>query len=422
MHALHSPRRFMRSSPISLRCGLLAALLFAALPALAQEWSEGPPLDRARADAAVAVLGDRLYVIGGRNTAGYPLGSVERFDPTTGSWTFVEELRDERYAAAAVPFGNRIVLSGGREDGGVTDDVEEYVPGEDDWESFQSLERAREGHGAVVLGGRLYVLGGAAGGGALLSSCELYDAGGDDWEIYPQWTLDPARASFGIAEHDGAAYLAGGFSLVGPIATVQRYVVGVGATALAPMPTARGGLALASTGTHLYAIGGRTAANEVVGTVERYDLAEDTWATVASLNTPREGAVAAYLDGKLYVAGGLDAFGNALGSVEVFAVSVDAEEEAAPQAFVLEAAHPNPFAAQTRLTVRADAPGPVSVRVYDVQGREVAALLDGPLPAGVHHVEWDGRSSEGRRLAAGVYVVRLAGPGGTASTRLTLIR
>lgn len=421
MHALHSPRRFMRLLPTCLPCGLLAAL-FVVSPVHAQDWTEGPPLSQARADAAVAVLGDRLYVIGGQNTAGSPRGSVERFDPLLGDWSFVEELRDERYAAAAAPFNGRIVLTGGREDGGVTDDVEEYVPSEDDWESFQSLERAREGHGVVVLGGRMYVLGGATGSGALLSSCELYDAGDDDWDIYPYWTLDPARASFGVAEYGGAAYLVGGFSLVGPVATVQRYVVGAGATTLAPMPTARGALALASTGEYLYAIGGRTASNEVVGTVERYDLDQDTWTTVASLKTPREGAVAAYLDGKLYVAGGFDAFGNALSSVEVFTGSVDAEDEAAPSAFALEAAHPNPFVERTRLTVRADVPGPVSVRVYDVQGREVAALLDGPLAAGTHTLTWDGRAADGRRLAAGVYFVRLTGAGGSDTTSLTVLR
>lgn len=421
VHALHSPRRFMHAFSILRRCGLLAVFL-APLPALAQVWSEGPALTRPRADAAVAVLGGQLYVIGGRSMAGYPLGSVERFDPATGAWTSVEELREERYAAAAAALGNRIVLAGGREDGGVTDDVEEYVPGEDDWESFQSLARARQGHGAVVLSGRLYVLGGASGGGALLASCELYDAADDDWEIYLPWALDPARASFGVAEHEGAAYLVGGFGLVGPLTTVQRYVAGAGASDLAPMPTARGGLALASTGTHLYAIGGRTASNEVVGTVERYDLAQDTWEAVASLNTPRTGAVAAYLDGNLYVAGGFDAFGNALASVEVFAVSVDAEEGAAPQASALEAAYPNPFAERTQLTVHTDVPGPAAVRVFDVRGREVAVLHDGPLAAGTHTLTWDGRSADGRRLAAGVYLVRLAGPAGAVTARLTLLR
>lgn len=421
MHALRSPRRIMRALSLTLSSGLLAVLL-AAAPVRAQAWSEGPSLTQARADAAVAVLGGRLYVIGGRNTAGYPLGSVERLDPATEFWASVEELRDERYAAAAAPYGNRIVLTGGREDGGVTDDVEEYVPAEDDWESFQSLERAREGHGAVVLGGQMYVLGGAAGSGALLASCERYDAGDDDWRPYPQWTLDPARASFGTAAHEGAVYLVGGFSLVGPVATVQRYEPGAGAITLAPMPTARGGLALASTGEHLYAIGGRTAANQVVGTVERYDLAQGTWMTVAPLTTPREGAVAAYLDGKLYVAGGFDAAGHALATVEVFAVSVDAGAPAGAQTFALEAVHPNPFTERARLIVHVDVAGPVSVRVYDLQGREVAVLSDGVLAAGTHALTWDGRAENGRRLAAGVYLARVAGPGGTDTASLTLLR
>jgi hypothetical protein len=420
MHALHSPRRFMRFTAHALGCGLLAVLLGSS-PAHAQAWSEGPPLARARADAAAAVLGDRLYVIGGRNTAGQLLGSVERFDPSLEAWVAVEELRDERYAAAAVAFGNRIVLTGGREDGGVTADVEEYVPAEDDWESFRSLERAREGHGAVVLGGEMYVVGGADGNGTLLTSSERYDAADDDWEPFPGWTLDPARAAFGTAEAGGAAYIAGGFTLVGPTAAVQRYTPGGGTAPLAPMPTARGGLALVAADGHLYAIGGRTASG-VVGTVERYDLAAGTWEPAAALGTPREGAAAAYLDGRIYVAGGFDSFGNALATVEVFAVAVASEPAPPAPALALAAAYPNPFAERTTLTVHAASPGPVSVRVYDVRGREVAVLLERVLPAGSHRVEWDGRAADGRRLGAGLYLVRVLGAGTAHTAALTLLR
>ena len=399
------------------------AIGFAAPPAQAQEWTEGPPMSVARYDAAVAVLGGRLYVIGGRNTAGAALGTVERFDPENGQWTTVEELREERYDAAAVAYQGRIVLMGGREDdGAVTEDVEEYVPSEDDWESFQSLGQAREGLGAVVLGGRMYALGGAAPGGALLTTCEYYDAAGDRWYAYSAWALDPPRASFGIVEEGGAAYVAGGFGQFGPLGLFERYTVAHGAVVLDPMPTARGNLALVSDGAALYAIGGRDPNDAVLATVERYDLATGTWTTLAPLNTPREGAVAAYLGGKLYVAGGRDPAGNALRSVEVFEASVDAEPPAMPGAFTLEPAYPNPFSTRTTLTIHTDTPGPLRLAVYDVRGRRVATLLDGPLAAGTHRVTWDGTADDGRALGNGLYLVRALGAEGPVTTRLTLLR
>ena len=387
----------------------------------AQTWEAGPELNTARRRAAVAVLDGQLYVIGGRNAAGYPMGSVERLGD--GGWGPVASLRDARYGAAAVAFDGRIVLIGGHDDNEVTEDVEAYVPEENDWESFQSLDQAREGLGAAVLGGRIYALGGATQSGALLASCEYYDTADDNWYPFPAWTLDPQRAAFGAVAADEVAYVAGGFSDFGPLDTAERYTLSTGTEPLPPMPTARGGLALATDGAALYAIGGLNADDEVLSVVERFDLQSGAWETIAPLNTARSGAVAAYVDGAIYVAGGRDALGNLLTSVEVLPLTpVAGEEEAAPVAVTLEAAYPNPFAGHTTFTLTLDEPAALSLRIYDVRGREVAVLLDGPVGAGTRQVIWDGRAADGRGLASGVYIARLAGASGTVTQRLTLLR
>jgi len=44
----------------------------------------------------------------------------------------------------------------------------------------------------------------------------------------------------------------------------------------------------------------------------------------------------------------------------------------------------------------------VTLAVYDLSGREVARLQKGKLSAGVHTIEWNGRSA-----ASGVYVYHL---------------
>ncbi len=403
------------------RFTLLAVFLVTCVatpPALAQSWVPGPPMSTPRSDAAVAVLNGDLYVIGGRNVASTALGRVERFDGS--EWETVASLRDNRYAAAAAVYNGQIVLTGGYEDGGdITDDVEVYNVGNDDWESFDHMERDRAGHGAVMLSGQIYVLGGVSGGGSPLASTEGYD--GDDWYLYTSWMLDPGRACFGIAEAGEAAYLAGGLSQFGPLDTVERYVVGQETMPLASLPSPRGNLALVSTGDALYAIGGVDPSGDVLATVMRYDIAQDTWTSVASLATAREGAVAAVLGNTIYVVGGRDANGNVLNTMERYLLSVDAEDDATPDAFGLDAAYPNPFARQTTLTFRLDRPGPVTLTLYDVRGRQVAVLVDDNLPAGEHQAVWDGAQA-GRPLPAGVYVARLAGSGGNAITKITLLR
>ena len=408
----------MRTRSRFLLLVVLLATALAAPSALAQSWVPGPPMSTPRSDAAVAVLDGDLYVIGGRNVAGSPLGRVERFDGD--EWETVSSLRDERYAAAAAVYNGQIVLSGGYENSGeVTDDVEVYNVGEDDWESFDSMERDRAGHGAIVLDGQVYVLGGVSKGGSPLATSEGYD--GEGWYLYTAWTLDPGRVHFGTAEAGDAAYLAGGLSQFGPLDTFERYTVGQETVPLASLPSPRGNLALVSTGDALFAIGGVDPSGNVLATVTRYDIAQNTWTTVASLATARAGAVAAFLGNTIYVVGGRDANGNVLATTEQYLLPVDDEDDAAPHAFGLDAAYPNPFAQQTTLAFRLDRPGPVALTVYDVRGREVAALVDGVLPAGEHRVAWDATAT-GRRLPAGVYVARLAGPSGSAVTKLTLVR
>jgi hypothetical protein len=55
------------------------------------------------------------------------------------------------------------------------------------------------------------------------------------------------------------------------------------------------------------------------------------------------------------------------------------------------------------------------IGVFDASGRRVSRLAP---PAGATRVSWRGTDSEGRRLAAGIYWVRLQGAGRTFTTRL----
>jgi hypothetical protein len=64
--------------------------------------------------------------------------------------------------------------------------------------------------------------------------------------------------------------------------------------------------------------------------------------------------------------------------------------------------------------------GPVRLDAFDVAGRRRATLLDGTLEAGWTRVPWAGTDDSGRRLAAGVYLLRLVSPDGAASSRIVV--
>lgn len=80
-------------------------------------------------------------------------------------------------------------------------------------------------------------------------------------------------------------------------------------------------------------------------------------------------------------------------------------------------AAPNPTAGRTTLALDLPAAGPVRLSVVDVVGREVAALVDGSLPAGRHDVAWDAGP-----LASGLYLVRLVAAGGVEARPVTVAR
>ncbi len=83
---------------------------------------------------------------------------------------------------------------------------------------------------------------------------------------------------------------------------------------------------------------------------------------------------------------------------------------------------PNPFSPSTRLRFTLPEAAAATVRVYDVAGRRVATLVDGPVAAGDHELTWDGRDEAGRRLAAGMYLARLDAAGVTRTVRMVLAR
>jgi glycosidase len=88
----------------------------------------------------------------------------------------------------------------------------------------------------------------------------------------------------------------------------------------------------------------------------------------------------------------------------------------------LEPVYPNPFTPPTTIRYSLSAPSHVRLSVYDVAGREVAVLEDGPRSEGPHEARWDGADRQGQRASAGTYFVRLDAGGETRTSKITLVR
>jgi hypothetical protein len=104
-------------------------------------------------------------------------------------------------------------------------------------------------------------------------------------------------------------------------------------------------------------------------------------------------------------------------------VSVGPPSGGVPGPYALDQNFPNPFNPSTVIRFHLPAVARVTLKVYDVLGREIATLVDGPMQAGSHSVTWNAAS-----LGSGVYFARLsaADPGGgiryVKTTKLELLK
>ena len=85
--------------------------------------------------------------------------------------------------------------------------------------------------------------------------------------------------------------------------------------------------------------------------------------------------------------------------------------------FALGRNYPNPFNPTTIVPFSMKEAAHVSIRVYDMVGREVAVLVDGRVSAGVHQVVF-----EANNLPTGVYLIRMQTAGTVQVQRMTLMK
>jgi flagellar hook assembly protein FlgD len=64
---------------------------------------------------------------------------------------------------------------------------------------------------------------------------------------------------------------------------------------------------------------------------------------------------------------------------------------------------PNPFSPRTTVKFSLAQSGPVQIVIYDVNGRQVKKLVDGPMDPGSYSVVWDGTNDLSHRVGSGVY-------------------
>ena len=98
----------------------------------------------------------------------------------------------------------------------------------------------------------------------------------------------------------------------------------------------------------------------------------------------------------------------------------------APERFELLQNYPNPFNPTTTIHFKV-APtinntANVSLKIYDLSGREVKTLVNEPMQPGEYAVEWDGTNNSGEAVAGGVYIYRMVAGKFAATRKMILMK
>ncbi len=157
------------------------------------------------------------------------------------------------------------------------------------------------------------------------------------------------------------------------------------------------------------------------GTVPNQIKADDASSAIApdfAVTTFTNGEVVEYIKGLgWYSFGEFKLFPESSEDISTTATNVANEDETLPGGFALKQNFPNPFNPTTSIAFTVPVSGEVTLQVFDLLGRSVATLLQGPLAAGDHSVAFNAAA-----LPSGTYLYRLTA-GSEVSTRvMTLLK
>lgn len=259
-------------------------------PLVLQRWTDKPSLPSPRKGMGAAEYGGAFYLIGGESTTGID-GALLRFDPIANAWeTLVEKPTPVTDVQAAL-IGEKIYVPGGRMPGGKsTDRLEVYDPRENRWETRASLPAAVSAYALAPFEGKLYLFGGKDGD-EYLSTVFAYDPETDQWS--ERAPLTSPRAFAGAAVIGGRIHLLGGYDGEKPLTLNEAYFPARDEDAetggqrawesFAPLPDARYAMGIADLAGMVFLLGGEGEATTEKEMEDRlaalqYQPEADEWA------------------------------------------------------------------------------------------------------------------------------------------------
>jgi 1,4-alpha-glucan branching enzyme len=101
---------------------------------------------------------------------------------------------------------------------------------------------------------------------------------------------------------------------------------------------------------------------------------------------------------------------------------VEKDNSTVVNSFALEQNYPNPFNPSTVISYQIASPSNVSLKIYDLLGREIKTLINQQQNSGSYHVEWKGDNNQGMKVSGGLYLYRLEAGNYISTKKMMLIK
>ena len=201
--------------------------------------------------------------------------------------------------------------------------IDQSAPGT--WAALTPMPSARQEVAVAAWRGKVWVIGGFAKNAEPVGTVDVYDPTYNVWETLPSLPAPAHHAAAAVV--NDRLFVVGGFGggrvSWDALASVYEFVTERSAwEARAPMPTPRGGLAVAALDGRLHALGG--SADRVSNVHEIYDGAANRWRAANPMPTARDHLAAVAFQGRVWALGGRASFmGEQYGNVEIYDPATD---------------------------------------------------------------------------------------------------
>jgi hypothetical protein len=354
--------------------------------------SNGTPIPESKAGHSFTKCGNALYLIGGSTAVSTGGTTCYKYDPATGTWTSIAPLPVALSGHNAVNWGDSVifVVSGGWSTYSLS--VYAYRPATNTWITSTSLPAGagRRSAACGLTNGKIFLSCGYNGTfrGDLVIGTIGADASTITWATGP---VVPFLGGKTGTSRPGGTAVNGKFYLITgeitPVTSAFHDTIYIFNSATNTWSNIKGGR------------GSQAASNY--------------WSAV-SYKVLGSGNIKIFIPGGS-ITGGI----GQLCCLQVPACTITGVENNSkvPTTYSLSQNYPNPFNPVTKISFGIPKSGLVSLKVYDVLGKEVVTLVNEVKNPGSYIVDFNGAS-----LSSGIYFYRLETNGFTSVKKMMLIK